>query len=220
MTYQAYVFDVYGTLFDVYSISEKCTNYFSDKGARISQSWRQKQLEYCFLRQIIGSYIPFHEITKEALQYVCISEQVYTTEEIITDLLQAYLKLSPFAEVKQALEMLQSETLVVFSNGSLDMLHPLLNHSGLTSYFQHIISVDEIKQYKPSPSAYQHVCNRLNMQPKEILFLSSNTWDVAGASRFGFQTAWINRSNATMDLLDVTPNYIVNDLQELIGQLT
>ncbi|KJE25982.1 haloacid dehalogenase, type II [Geobacillus kaustophilus] len=218
MKYRAYVFDVYGTLFDVYSISEKCTYYFGDKGISISQSWRQKQLEYCFLRQIIGTYIPFHEITKNALQYVCTVEQVYITEEIITDLLQAYHYLSLFTEVKQALEMLQSETLVVFSNGSVDMLLPLLNNSGLTSYFHYIVSVDEIKQYKPSPLAYQHVCNRLNMQPKEILFLSSNTWDIVGASQFGFQTAWINREKATMDLLDVTPNYMVNNLQELIVQ--
>ncbi|GAC89952.1 type II haloacid dehalogenase [Anoxybacillus flavithermus NBRC 109594] len=211
---------MYGTLFDVYSISEKCTHYFSDKGVRISQSWRQKQLEYCFLRQIMGTYIPFHDITKDALQYVCAVEQVYITEEIITDLLQAYLKLSPFAEVKQALEMLQSETLVVFSNGSFNMLHPLLNHSRLANYFRYVVSVDEIKQYKPSPLAYQHVCNRLNMHPKQILFLSSNAWDIAGASHFGFQTAWINRAKTTMDLLSATPNYMVNDLQELIGQLT
>lgn len=220
MNYKAYVFDVYGTLFDVYSISKKCTVYFADKGTVISQLWRQKQLEYSFLRQVMGAYKPFYEITKEALQYVCRSLHVPITNEIMEDLLQAYLKLSPFEEVERVLQMLSNETMAVFSNGSFDMLRPLLDHAGVAKYFTHIISVDEVKQYKPSPLAYQHVCSQLNVKPEEILFLSSNAWDIAGASHFGFQTAWINRtSGGVMDVLDVTPNYTANDLQTLFNEL-
>jgi 2-haloacid dehalogenase len=219
MKYKAYVFDVYGTLFDVYSVSKACSKYFADSGDHISKLWRQKQLEYCFLRQVMGAYIPFHEITKQALQFACESLQVSLTDKIAEDLLNAYHFLSPYPEAEEVLQTLKDETLVVFSNGSPDMLIPLLDNTGLAKYFDYIISVDEVKQYKPSPSAYQHVVNRLNVNREEVLFLSSNTWDIAGAGRFGFQTAWINRTNNVMDFLDVTPDYIFANLLGLTEHL-
>lgn len=220
MKYKAYIFDVYGTLFDVYSVSKACSKYFADRGDRISRLWRQKQLEYCFLRQLMGAYIPFHEITKQALQFACESLQASLTNEIAEDLLNAYLFLSPYPEVEEVLQALKDETLVVFSNGSPDMLLPLLDNTGLAKYFDYIISVDdEVKQYKPSPLSYQYVVNRLNVNREEVLFLSSNTWDIAGSGKFGFQTAWINRMNNVMDFLDVTPNYTFTNLLELTEHL-
>ncbi|MGX1982817.1 2-haloalkanoic acid dehalogenase type II [Thermolongibacillus altinsuensis] len=136
--------------------------------------------------------------------------------KIAEDLLNTYHFLSPYPEAK---EVLQAETLVVFSNGSPDMLLPLFDNTGLTEYFDYIISVDEVKQYKPSPSAYQHAASRLNVNREEVLFLSSNTWDISGASKFGFQTAWINRTNNVMDFLDVTPDYTFASLLELTEHL-
>jgi 2-haloacid dehalogenase len=132
---KAIVFDVYGTLFDVFSISKACEHHFPDKGEEISKVWRQKQLEYSFLRQLMDNYIPFFEITKDALKFACESQQVILTPKIEKELLEEYLSLTPFAEVPNVLKQFKAIKLAVFSNGSFNMLIPLLDSFRLKGIF-------------------------------------------------------------------------------------
>ncbi|WP_261129266.1 haloacid dehalogenase type II [Bacillus sp. Marseille-Q3570] len=213
---KAIVFDVYGTLFDVHSVIEECEIHFPQKGEEISKVWRQKQLEYSFLRGLMGNYRPFWSITKDALKYACKSEGVELSDSIEKALLSAYLQLKPYPEVEEVLERLSGFQLAVFSNGSEDMLHPLIEHNRLQSHFSNLISVNGIKRFKPHPDSYLYALEQLGVERHEVLFLSSNTWDIAGAKTFGFQVAWVNRTGGVMDELGVVPHHVLQDLTELI----
>jgi 2-haloacid dehalogenase len=213
---KAFVFDVYGTLFDVHSVKEECERLYPGKGEALSQSWRKKQIEYSFLRQLMGTYETFHRVTKAALRYAANENEVPLSEQNETQLLEAYLRLSPFPEVADVLKRLSGKTLAVFSNGSHDMLDPLIDQSGLSPFFQHLISVDEVKQYKPVPSSYQHVLDTLGLKKEDVLFMSSNGWDISGAKQFGFQTAWINRGGLPAEELDLVPDHMYSDLTGLL----
>jgi 2-haloacid dehalogenase len=215
MKVDALVFDLYGTLFDVFSVTETCRSLFGEKGPKVSERWRQKQLEYAFLRQVMKKYVPFDVITKQALRYACRFEQVELTPEAEKELLNQYERLTPFPEVKETLAALSNKTRAIFSNGPASMLTPLLAHAGFEVYFDEVISVDEIKQYKPSPMVYQHVVHRLGVGREHILFMSANAWDIAGAKNFGFQTVWVNRAGLPFDELDVEPDYVVDDLSSI-----
>jgi 2-haloacid dehalogenase len=209
---KAFVFDVYGTLFDVYSVQKACEECFPGKGEEISKIWRQKQLEYSFLRQLIGRYRTFSEVTKEALRYTCKKLGVSLDGKKEEQLMNAYLQLTPYKEVQQVLKELENKTLAIFSNGSRDMLEPLVNQYGFDKWLHYVISVDDIKQFKPTPASYTLVMDRLGVKREEVLFISSNTWDIAGAKSFGFCTAWINRTGEIMDELGIQPDCIYSDL--------
>lgn len=213
---KALVFDVYGTLFDVHAVKAKADELYPEHGADISQVWRQKQLEYSFLRQLNGQYVPFSQVTRDALRYALLQLKLHVTEENIATLMEAYLKLSHYEEVEAVLQEMRGKQLAVFSNGSHDMLDPLIEQSGLGSLFDHIISVDDIKQYKPTPAAYMHALNTLGLKREEVLFMSSNGWDITGAKSFGFRTAWINRSGLPVEELNLDPDSIYDDLNGLL----
>ncbi|BCB06031.1 haloacid dehalogenase type II [Bacillus sp. KH172YL63] len=209
---KAFVFDAYGTLFDVHSVIEKCNELFPDKGEEISQVWRQKQLEYSFLRQLMGTYATFFSITKDALHYACVQAEVDLTDEKEKVLLEAYLKLTHYDEVESVLDRLQSYQTAIFSNGSPDMLSPLVDQSPFSHLLDRVLTVNEVKQFKPTPMSYQLVLKELGVKREEVLFMSSNPWDIAGAANFGFNTAWINRQDKVMDELGVKPDYVYKDL--------
>ncbi|WP_153124328.1 haloacid dehalogenase type II [Peribacillus tepidiphilus] len=211
-----FLFDVYGTLFDVYSVKEKCEEFFPSKGEQISLTWRKKQIEYSFLREMMGQYTSFSEVTKDSLLYAVEESRETINAEQMNQLLIAYRNLEPFQETKDVLSQLQGKTVAVFSNGSRDMLEPLIHESELHEWLPIIISVDDVKHYKPVKEAYQHAVDVLKVKKDEVLFLSSNGWDIAGAKNFGFQTAWINRQNMPTEKLPVTPNYEYNDLNGLL----
>ncbi|WP_029331891.1 haloacid dehalogenase type II [Exiguobacterium oxidotolerans] len=213
---KALVFDVYGTLFDVHAVKVKAEELYPEHGADISQVWRQKQLEYSFLRQLNGQYVPFSQVTRDALRYALLQLKLHVTEENIAALMEAYLELSHYEEVEAVLHEMSGKQLAVFSNGSHDMLDPLIEQSGLESLFDHIISVDDIKQYKPTPAAYMHALNTLGLKREEVLFMSSNGWDITGAKSFGFRTAWINRSGLPVEELNLDPDSIYDDLNGLL----
>jgi len=213
---KALVFDVYGTLFDVYSVKEKCEELYNGKGEEISILWRQKQLEYSFLRQLMGQYEPFSKVTMDALKYALKKFNLKYNYENGKILMEAYKGLSCYPEVENVLEQMKHKTLAVFSNGSRDMLEPLIQSSGLSHLFDETISVDDIKQYKPTPASYTHALNTLGLERKEVLFMSSNGWDISGAKNFGFKTAWINRSNAPVEELNQTPDCIYQDLNGIL----
>ncbi|MBF8151655.1 haloacid dehalogenase type II [Exiguobacterium sp. TBG-PICH-001] len=212
MTIQALVFDVYGTLFDVHSVKEQAEALYPDHGEAISQRWREKQLEYSFLRQLNGQYVPFSQVTQDALRYTLLELKLHVTEEQITTLMETYLTLDVYPEVSSVLETMADKRLVVFSNGSHDMLDPLIEQSGLADRFEHLVSVDDIKQYKPAPASYMHALNTLGLKREEILFMSSNGWDITGAKSFGFKTAWINRNGLPVEELNLDPDRIYDDL--------
>ena len=216
---KALVFDVYGTLFDVHSVEKKCEALYKGNGAEISQIWRQKQLEYSFLRQIMGQYEPFKQVTLDALKFALQTLELSYDDAQLQSILSEYERLEAYVEVEQVLSEANDKQLVIFSNGSRDMLEPLIEQSGLAQYFDSVISVDDIKQYKPSPASYMQVLNTLDLKREEVLFMSSNGWDISGAKSFGFKTAWINRSGSPVEELNLEPDYIFQDLNGILDLL-
>lgn len=213
---KAFVFDVYGTLFDVYSVADKCNQYFPEKGEQICKTWREKQLEYANLRQIMGNYKNFYSITKDALHFAVRKYGEEINEKAENELLKEYLYLTPYSEVKEVLNQLKNKKLAVFSNGSHDMLDPLIEKSELSGEFDQIISADEVKHFKPTIESYHYVSQILEVKPEEVLFMSSNGWDISGAKNYGFQTAWINRQNLPIEELNLEPNIIYQDLSGIL----
>lgn len=213
---KAFVFDVYGTLFDVTAIKKECEELYPGYGETISQTWRSKQVEYFMLRQLMGNYATLYSITHEALTYALEENGLKSTEQNEQHLLETYLHLPLYEEVKEVLAELKDKKLVVFSNGSHDMLDPLIENAGLEDVFSEILSIDEIKQFKPAPASYQYAMEKLNLESHEVLFMSSNGWDISGAKNFGFQTAWINRKNLPTEQLGLEPDYVFPDLNGLL----
>ena len=216
MTFNALVFDAYGTLFDVHSVLRRCESFFPGRGAELSQLWRAKQLEYTWQRSLMGRYAPFSTVTREALAYSCEALRLELTAERMEALMAEYNMLSPFADVAPTLSRFASFKKAILSNGSPDMLEPLVQGSGLQ--FDAILSVDAVGVYKPSPEVYELAVARLHMARDEIGFVSSNCWDALGAKAFGFTVFWINRGGAPVDRLGFKPDAILRTLGELGGK--
>lgn len=217
---EAVVFDAYGTLFDVHSVVDACNNAFPDKGDQISQVWRQKQLEYTWLRALMHRYTDFEEVNRDALKYTLKQLNLEHDNDPIETMLSAYLQLEPYREVAQALQMLRPRKLAILSNGTLNMLESVVRFSGFTTYFDKILSVDALQTYKPDPQVYQLAVETLGFSKEQILFVSSNGWDVAGSKAFGFTVGWINRQENTVEELGVRPDYEVTNLMELVEALS
>lgn len=213
---KAFVFDVYGTLFDVTAVKDECEKLYPGYGETISQTWRTKQVEYFMLRQLMGNYATLSSITHQALKYALKENELKSNEQNEQHLLEAYLHLPLYAEVENVLTQLKEQKLVVFSNGSHDMLDPLIENAGLENLFSEVLSIDEIQQFKPTPASYQYAVKKLDLENHEVLFMSSNGWDISGAKNFGFQTAWINRKNLPIEELELEPDYIFSDLNGLL----
>jgi 2-haloacid dehalogenase len=215
---RAFVFDAYGTLFDVHSIVDTARAITPDPQA-LSLLWRQKQLEYTWLRSLMERYEDFWVVTGQALRYAMRRLGITATEAQVATLMDAYLTLLPFPEVPSALRALAGTPLAILSNGSPRMLESAVRSSGLDGVFAHVLSVDAIAMYKPSPRVYEMASRALGVEPGEILFVSSNGWDVAGASSFGFRTCWCNRVNAPAEELEATPDYEVDRLDAIPDKL-
>ncbi len=211
---RGYVFDAYGTLFDVHSVVEAGREITSDPAA-LSTTWRQKQLEYTWLRALMGTYADFWVVTEAALRYSIRRLGLGATEAQVRRLMDAYLSLACFPEVKAALGRLAGRPRAVLSNGSPAMLAAAVTATGLTALLEHVISVDRVKTYKPSPLVYALGPQTLGIAAGELLFVSSNGWDVAGAKSFGFQVAWCNRTGAPEEELGVSPDLVVGSLDKL-----
>ena len=215
---RAFVFDAYGTLFDVHSVTEAARSLTADPHA-LSLLWRQKQLEYTWLRSLMGRYEDFWIVTGHALRFALRRLGITAGEAQVEALMGAYLTLSPFPEVATALAALRDRPLAILSNGSPAMLDAAVRSSGLAGVFAHVLSVDAVQVYKPSPRVYELAPRALMLAPAEIVFISSNAWDVAGAAAFGFTTCWCNRANAPAEELDVTPDYEVDRLDAIPDKL-
>jgi len=212
---KAILFDAYGTLYDVYSVMKKCNELYPGKGKQISQIWRQKQLDYVWIRSLMDTYADFWSITKEALCYSLEELELQYNEEIVEEILNEYLNLSLYPEVIEALNTFCPRKLVILSNGTLQMLNELAKNTSLDEHLDGIISVDDFKVYKPKPDAYRLAAKRLGFDKEEILFISSNGWDVAGSKSFGFTVGWLNRFGKPVDRLGIKPDFIASNLKEL-----
>lgn len=218
-TIKGVVFDLYGTLYDVHSVAGLCEVHFPGHGRDISTLWRQKQLEYTWLRSLMDSpYVDFEKTTLDALVYTCHYLKLTLTEPIRSELCEAYLKLTPYPEVPQALAGLQAMglPLAILSNGSTNSIRRVVAHSGLQERFNHLISADCAQIFKPHKDVYLLGETHLKLHRREILFVSSNAWDASGAKHFGYAVCWINRNGNTFDELGQTPDHIVKGVDELV----
>jgi 2-haloacid dehalogenase len=214
---RAFVFDAYGTLFDVGSAVGKLRDSVGDEADRLSAIWRQKQLEYTWLRSLMGDFADFWAVTGDALDYAL--EQVGKKDPVLrAKLMETYLSLDTFPEVVETLNSLkaQGHKLAILSNGARHMLISAAKSSGILALFDQIICVDDLKTYKPHPDVYQLAVDKLELEPAEIAFQSSNGWDIAGAGHFGFRTAWINRTQQPTERLPHKADVVLGGLDELL----
>lgn len=193
MAIKALVFDAYGTLFDVQSVAAITDAAFPGHGETITQIWRLKQLEYTWLRGLMGRYADFWMVTQDSLDFTLATLGLSATPELIARIAAAYDALALYPEARQALADLAEFRLAIFSNGSPAMLQRLTAHAGIDALFEAVISVDELGVYKPDPRGYELVETRLGLARDEILFVSSNGFDIAGAKAYGFTVARIER---------------------------
>lgn len=209
----ALVFDAYGTLYDVHAVIRRCEKFWPGKGTVLSQLWRAKQLEYTWQRSLMRRYLPFSAVTREALAYACEALKLALDQTRANALMDEYLKLAAYPDVPAALQRLAGRKLAILTNGSPDMIEPLVKHSALK--FDAVLSVDELKIFKPAPEVYQFAVDRLSVPKESIGFVSSNCWDALGAKSFGFRVFWINRLKAPVDRLGFQPDAIVSSLHEI-----
>ena len=215
----ALVFDAYGTLFDVHSVSSLAEALFPGRGAALSQLWRAKQLEYTWLASLMRSPSyrrpDFATITAEALDFALAALGLDAGASGQERLRDAYLDLAPFPDVPAALASLTPRPRWILSNGTLPMLEPLVRATGLDAHIDGILSVDAADIFKPSPRVYQLAVDRLRLPPFRIGFVSSNGWDAIGAKSFGFTSFWINRASAPLDRHGPAPDRIITTLGDL-----
>ena len=210
---QALVFDAYGTLFDVHSVVRRCDALWPGRGAQLSQLWRARQLEYTWQRSLMQCYVPFSQVTREALAYACEALSLPLTARDADALMEEYCRLSVYPDVPAALAAFGSRQKAILSNGSPDMLAPLVKHSGLK--FDAVLSVDEVRIFKPAPAVYELAVKRLGVAADKIGFVSSNCWDALGAKSYGFEVFWINRGGAPAERLGFAPDGTLATLGEL-----
>jgi 2-haloacid dehalogenase len=211
---EAFVFDAYGTLYDVYSVTARCDSCWPGKGAPLAQLWRAKQLEYTWQRSLMQRYVPFSTVTREALAYACEALALELSVAQMEGLMAEYLDLSVYPDVRSTLDKLPAKKRAILSNGSPDMLAPLVKNSGLA--FDAVISVDELKIFKPAPQVYDLAVRKLGTRKEKIGFVSSNCWDALGAKSYGFDVYWINRGGAPIDRLGFKPDRILKTLNEIL----
>ena len=211
----ACVFDAYGTLFDVHSAVRRYSNQIKESEA-VSALWRAKQLEYTWLRSLMGRYVDFWQVTADALDF---SLETYGISDTVIrqDLLQAYMTLSCYSEVPDVLDRLKRKGIrcAILSNGSPQMLSSAVKNSGLSEFFDAVISVDMIGQYKPDPRVYQLAVDQLKVEKSKIAFQSSNAWDAAGANAYGFDVVWVNRFKQKPERLNTSVDVELHDLEKL-----
>ena len=214
---KAIAFDAYGTLFDVHSVRALSEELFPGKGPALSQIWRQKQLEYTWLRSLMGRYEDFWAVTRDALVYALKSQGIAPTTVVLDRLMDEYLRLQPHTEAGEALHRLKSMgiRLSIASNGSPAMLDAVVRNAGFETLLEAVISVDPVRVFKPHDAAYKIVTDTLDLPAKDILFVSSNGFDVAGASYYGFESVWIQRSTGQMEELGIQPRHAIRFLTDI-----
>lgn len=212
----ACVFDAYGTLFDFASAAANCADVPAEQRARLTALWRDKQLQYTWLRAAQGRHTDFWQVTGDALDFA-LEALALRAAGLKARLMQLYLSLDAFGEVPEVLRALKGAGLrcAILSNGSPAMLAAAVSHAGLAVILDPVLSVEEVGIYKPHPKVYQLACDRLGLPAREILFLSSNGWDAYAASAFGLRVIWCNRYGQAKERLPGAPEREIRSLAEL-----
>ena len=213
---KAIIFDAYGTLFDVNSAAEKCKDKIGDKWEGFANYWRTTQLEYTWLRSLMKRHKDFWQVTEDSLDK---SMKAYEIDSSMrNELLDLYKILLTYKEVPEVLRLLKEKNfkLAILSNGTPTLLNELVKSNNLENIFDNIFSIEEVGVYKPDSKVYDLPINQYQIQKKEVVFLSANTWDVSGGGNYGYNSIWVNRSNNTFDNLDYLPKYQIEDLSKLL----
>lgn len=218
MRHSAYVFDAYGTLFDVHAAVRRHAERIGPDGQLLSDIWRAKQLEYSWTRTLMGAYQDFWQLTEQALDFA-FARVPSADRSLRADLLEAYWHLDCYPEVPSLLKALKADgaRLAILSNGSPAMLDAAVRSAALDNVLDAVFSVDVVGRFKTDPAVYDLVATAWRLYPGAVSFQSSNRWDVAGAARFGFRTVWINRSNQPDEYLDLRPDLILSSLDGLLA---
>jgi 2-haloacid dehalogenase len=212
---RACVFDAYGTIFDFASAAARCQAAPAEQRAALTTLWRDKQLQYAWLRTLQGRYVDFWQVTGEALDYAL--EALQLDEDLHAPLMALYRQLSPFRDAEGTLRALRAagHVTAILSNGSPPMLTHAVERGGLDGLFDAVLSVDAMQAFKTHPRVYQHAAQRLGMAPGDILFVSSNGWDAYAASDFGMRVVWCNRYGQPRERLPGQPDAEITSLAEL-----
>ena len=214
----ALVLDAYGTIFDVHSVTRVADSHFAGKGAQLSAAWRTKQLEYTWLRSLMGSYEDFSRVTAASLEWAFEHLGLEPTDAARRALIDEYRRLALFPEAAAALEALAARCpLAILSNGHPEMLDAVVDYNGLRERFRGgVLSVHPAKVFKPSPTVYAIAEEKLGVPRTMMGFVSSNGWDAAGAKAFGFRVFWVNRLGQPVERLGVRPDHVVRDLAGVV----
>ena len=213
---KAIIFDAYGTLFDVNSAAEKCKEKIGDKWEDFANYWRITQLEYTWLRSLMNRHKDFWQVTEDSLSKSMKKFEI--DQNMRSELLNLYKILSTYPEVKKTLEELKRKNfkLAILSNGTPDLLNQLVKSNSLQEFFDDIFSIETVGIYKPNADVYNIPIKKYNISKSEVLFLSSNTWDVSGGGNFGYKSIWVNRNNNIFDNLDYSPEFELKNLKDLL----
>lgn len=214
------LFDLYGTLYDVHSVASACDECYPGRGREISILWRQKQLEYTWLRSLMGQYVDFEQATADSLVYTGNHLQLELDAARRALLCDAYLRLSPHPEVPDALAALNARgiPLAILSNGSERSIEMVVSNSGLSKSFAHLISVHSAEIFKPHPTVYSLGERELGLTKGSILFVSSNAWDVTGAGHYGYRTCWVKRGFGAFEEMGMQPEMVVSGIDALAAK--
>jgi 2-haloacid dehalogenase len=212
----ACVFDAYGTLFDFAAAAARCRDDLGDKADALSELWRAKQVQYTWLRSLMGTYADFWQVTGDALDYSLANLDI-NDPELRQRLMELYLRLDPFPEIKDMLGTLKGAGIrtAILTNGSPKMVSAAVEGAGLADLLDEVYSVDSLSVYKPHPSVYQMAVDGLDVAADRICFMSSNAWDASGAASFGFRVVWCNRYGQRAEHLPGDTVHKVTTLAEL-----
>ncbi|MGM0833296.1 MAG: haloacid dehalogenase type II [Pseudomonadota bacterium] len=218
-------FDVYGTLIDTQGVSVELERRLSDatKAAEFAKRWREKQLEYSFRHGLMGAYVPFSECTREALVFTDRALQTGLSDNDQDHLMAVYAELPAFPDVIPALDQIRDAGIrcVAFSNGTQEAVTKLLTRAGVESHMDDVVSVDDVKRFKPDPAVYAYLRTRLEARPEHTWLISSNPFDVIGATHAGLRSAWVRRhSDAPFDPWGGEPDMTVTDLEALADRMS
>ena len=216
---KAIIFDAYGTLFDVNSAAEKCKDKIGDKWEPFANFWRTTQLEYTWLRSLMGRHKDFWQVTEDSLDK---SMKAFNIDSSMkNELLNLYKILSPYKEVSETLKALKEKKfkLAILSNGTPSLLDELVKSNNLDNMFDDLFSIEEVGIYKPNSKVYDIPIKKYRIKKNEIAFLSANTWDVSGGGNYGYQAIWVNRNNNIFDNLDFKPKLEIKNLSGLLSEL-
>ena len=217
MRHSVYVFDAYGTLFDVHAAVRRYADAVGPDGQLLSEIWRAKQLEYSWVRTLMGAYADFWQLTEQALDHA-FGRVPSVDRSMRARLLEAYWQCDCYPEVPAVLKTLKAQgaRLAILSNGTPEMLGAAIRNAALEPLLDAVFSVDQVKRFKTDPSVYDMVATAWRVYPDKVSFQSSNRWDVAGAAKFGFHTVWINRAGQPDEYRDFPPNLVLPSLEGLL----